>query len=90
MFVTYPDLAGIGLTTGENMYGNTTEEKEDWAFETYAMGVLDAAEEMPDRKFTFIHRQHRPEPWILLRNLNPWLIIKTLNFFSVLNMQKHM
>ena len=25
---------------------------------TYALGVLDAAEEMPERKFTFIHRQH--------------------------------
>lgn len=58
MFVTYPDLAGIGLTTGENMHGSNFEEKEDWAFETYAKGVLDAAEEMPDRQFTFIHRQH--------------------------------
>jgi len=58
MFVTYPDLAGIGLTTGENMYGSGFEEKETWAFETYAQGMLDAAAEMPDRKFTFIHRQH--------------------------------
>ncbi|MDA3824117.1 MAG: hypothetical protein PF450_16095, partial [Bacteroidales bacterium] len=59
MFVTYPDLGGIGLTTGENMYGHSTEEKEDWAFDTYAQGVLDAAAEMPDRKITFIHRQHQ-------------------------------
>lgn len=58
MFVTYPDLGGIGLTTGENMYGHSFEEKEDWAYETYAQGMLDAAAEMPDRKFTFIHRQH--------------------------------
>ena len=58
MFVTYPDLAGIGLTTGENMIGAGFEEREDWAYETYAQGVLDAAAEMPDRKFTFIHRQH--------------------------------
>jgi hypothetical protein len=58
MFVSYPHLGGIGLTTGENMYGNTTQQKEDWAFETYARGMLDAASEMPDRKFTFIHRQH--------------------------------
>jgi len=58
MFVTYPDLAGIGLTTGENMKGSGFEEKETWAFETYAQGMLDAAAEMPDRKFTFIHRQH--------------------------------
>jgi len=58
MFLTYPDLAGIGLTTGENMPGSGFEEKESWAFETYAQGMLDAAAEMPERKFTFIHRQH--------------------------------
>ncbi len=58
MFVAYPDLAGVGLTTGENMHGSGFEEKETWAFETYAQGMLDAAAEMPDRKFTFIHRQH--------------------------------
>jgi len=58
MFVAYPDLAGIGLTTGENMHGSDFTKKEDWAFETYAQGVLEAAAEMPDRKFTFIHRQH--------------------------------
>lgn len=58
MFVTYPDLAGIGLTTGENMKEASFQEKEDWAYETYAQGVLDAAEEMPDRKFVFVHRQH--------------------------------
>jgi len=59
MFISYPDLAGIGLTTGENMHGSGFEEKETWAFETYAQGMLDAAAEMPDRKFTFIHRQHQ-------------------------------
>lgn len=59
MFVTYPDLAGIGLTTGENMHGADFLEKEDWAYETYARGVLDAAEEMPNRKFKLIHRQHQ-------------------------------
>jgi hypothetical protein len=59
MFITYPDLAGIGLTTGENMHNADFGEKEDWAFNTYAQGVLDAAEEMPHRKFTFIHRQHQ-------------------------------
>ena len=59
MFVSYPELAGIGLTTGENMHDAGFEEKETWAFETYAQGMLDAAAEMPDRKFTFIHRQHQ-------------------------------
>ena len=59
LFVTYPDLAGIGLTTGENMKGASTYQREDWAYETYAKGVLDAAKEMPERKFTFIHRHHQ-------------------------------
>jgi hypothetical protein len=59
MFVTYPDLAGIGLTTGENMKGANPSEREDWAYDTYAKGILDAAREMPDRQFTFIHRQHQ-------------------------------
>lgn len=58
LFVTYPDLAGVGLTTGENMLGADFRQREDWAFETYAQGVLDAAKEMPDRQFRFIHRQH--------------------------------
>jgi len=58
MFLTYPDLKGIGLTTGENMYGASFQQKEDWAFETYARGILDAAEEQPGRKMTLIHRQH--------------------------------
>ncbi|MEZ5039389.1 MAG: carbohydrate-binding family 6 protein [Saprospiraceae bacterium] len=71
MFVTYPDLAGIGLTTGENMGDAGFEEKEDWAFETYAQGVLDAAEEMPDRHFTFIHRQHQAGALAIAEKFKP-------------------
>jgi hypothetical protein len=59
MFLTYPDLAGIGLTTGENMRGANFKQKEDWAFKTYAQGVLDAAKTQPRRKFVLIHRQHQ-------------------------------
>lgn len=59
LFVTYPDLAGIGLTTGENMKGANHTEREEWAYDTYALGVLDAANEMPERQFKFIHRQHQ-------------------------------
>ncbi len=59
MFLTYPDLAGIGLTTGENMHGASTRQKEDWAFDTYGRGVLDAAKKLPGRKITLIHRQHQ-------------------------------
>jgi len=58
MFLTYPDLAGIGLTTGENMQESTQDEKEDWAFDTYAEGLLKVARDQPERKFKFLHRQH--------------------------------
>jgi len=65
LILTYPDLAGIGLTTGENMvYGArnakmTDEAKEEWVVETYAAGTLDALKEQPKRKLRFIHRQHQ-------------------------------
>ena len=59
MFLTYPDLAGIGLTTGENMHGAGFREKEEWAFNTYARGTMDAAAHLPRRKITFLHRQHQ-------------------------------
>ena len=59
LFATYPDLAGIGLTTGENMPAATFEEKEDWAWDAYGQAVLDLARAQPERRFTFIHRQHQ-------------------------------
>lgn len=31
MVLTYPDLAGIGLASGENMYDYTATQKEEWA-----------------------------------------------------------
>ncbi|MCX6138908.1 MAG: hypothetical protein NTV54_15630, partial [Ignavibacteriales bacterium] len=60
IFLTYPDLAGIGVTTGENMGKGSEgfETKEDWVYDTYGQGVLDVVKETPDRRFVFIHRQH--------------------------------
>lgn len=57
LFITYPNLEGIGVTVGENMR-DENKLKEDWIFDTYARGLMDAAEELPDRKFAFLHRQH--------------------------------
>lgn len=59
LFLTYPDLKGIGLTTGENMEGANFVEKEDWMWETYGLGVLDVFNSQPDRQITFLHRQHQ-------------------------------
>ena len=80
MFVTYPDLQGIGLTTGENMHGSSSKEKEDWAFETYALGVLDAADEMPERKFTFIHRQHPTGAMAIAEQFKPVVDHQNIEF----------
>jgi hypothetical protein len=80
MFLTYPDLAGIGLTTGENMPGVKFTEKEQWAFDTYAKGILDAADEMPDRKFTFIHRQHQADPAAIEEMFQPLINHENIEF----------
>ncbi len=60
LFLTYPDLAGIGVTTGENMGKGKEgfEAKEDWIFDTYGQGLIDVSKIQPDRKITFVHRQH--------------------------------
>ncbi|MEX0324318.1 MAG: carbohydrate-binding family 6 protein [Puniceicoccaceae bacterium] len=67
LILTYPDLAGIGITTGENMHRHgienqenrlNPEEREDWMVKTYVAGTLDALEVNPERKIRFIHRQH--------------------------------
>ncbi len=90
MFVTYPDLAGIGLTTGENMPESGFEEKEEWAFETYALGVLDAAQEMPDRKFAFIHRQHMTGALDIAERFKPLIDHPNIEFlFSFKYAQAH-
>lgn len=80
MFVTYPDLAGIGLTTGENMPKAGFKEKENWAFDAYAQGVLDAAKEMPTRKFVFIHRQHQTGARDIAEKFKPLIDNKNIEF----------
>lgn len=56
MFETYPLLAGIGVTAGENMRGLSPDEKEEWLWKTYGLGVMDAKKKFPDREIRFIHR----------------------------------
>jgi len=90
MFLTYPDLAGIGLTTGENMYQYSTQQKEDWAFDTYGQGVLDVVKEQPDRKITFIHRQHQTGALEIARKFAPLVDHPNVNFiFSFKYAQAH-
>ncbi len=92
MFNTYPDLAGIGLTTGENMPGSSFEAKEDWAFAAYGQGVLEAARRSPDpdRQFTFIHRQHQTKARDIAAKFQPLIDAPNINFlFSFKYAQAH-
>jgi len=56
LFETYPLLAGIGVTAGEHMHGLTPDEKEQWLWQTYGLGVMDAKKAFPGRSIRFIHR----------------------------------
>ncbi len=80
LFITYPDLKGIGLTTGENMPGADFEAKENWAFETYGRGVLDVVKEQPERKVTFIHRQHETGALDIAEKFAPLVDNSNINF----------
>jgi len=80
LFLTYPDLAGIGLTTGENIPGATFQEKEDWAFQTYGRGVLDVIKVQPDRKIVFIHRQHEAKATEIANTFAPLIENENIEF----------
>ena len=70
LFDTYPLLAGIGITSGENM-GNLDEGgKEQWMWESYGLGVSDAIANArnpaspfyrPARSIRLIHRAHQAD-----------------------------
>jgi hypothetical protein len=56
---TYPLLAGIGITAGENMPKEMeSKAKEAWLWDTYGEGVRDALKDDPKREFGLIHRFH--------------------------------
>ena len=58
--LTYPLLAGIGITAGEHMPVNSGEfDKEKWLWKAYGEGVRDAMQKQPGRPFRLIHRQHQ-------------------------------
>jgi hypothetical protein len=55
--LTYPNVKGIGVTAGEHMRDQLGEfNREQWIWETYGVGMLDAQKENPNRKIDFIHR----------------------------------
>ena len=59
MVLTYPLLAGMGVTAGENMTNPRDDKsKEEWLWQAYGEGVRDALKQQPGRKFRMIHRYH--------------------------------
>lgn len=60
MVLTYPYLAGIGITAGENMAGNKGRyPNEEWLWKTYGLGISDALIKQPGRSIRLIHRFHQ-------------------------------
>lgn len=80
LFETYPDLKGIGLTTGENMHKVSLEDKEDWAFDTYGRGALEFANAHPEREIRFLHRQHMASPKAILDRFQPLVDCPNIDF----------
>ncbi|MGC6431914.1 MAG: hypothetical protein ACON5F_12790 [Jejuia sp.] len=54
--LTYPYVSGIGVTAGERMRDLTFNEREEWLWDTYVMGINDAKKQQPNREIRFIHR----------------------------------
>jgi len=68
--LTYPLLAGFGITAGENMQdlkGEFTNEK--WLWKTYGAGIRDVKKLQPQRSIRLIHRFHQTN---LKAILNEW------------------
>ncbi len=99
LFRTYPLLAGIGLTAGENMgdasayYSGGTDSfdaKENWLLATYGQGVLDAARAEPQRQFRLIHRQHESRAQDIAATFKPVIAQPNVDFvFSFKYAQAH-
>ena len=55
--LTYPTIKGLGVTAGEYMPPTWDGyNREQWLWETYGLGILDAKNEQPNREVPFIHR----------------------------------
>jgi hypothetical protein len=58
--LTYPLLAGMGITAGERFENRKDEfSKEKWLWKTYGEGIRDALKLQPGRGFRLIHRFHQ-------------------------------
>jgi hypothetical protein len=63
LVLTYPRLAGLGITAGENLRAlPSPHSKEEWLWSTYGEGVRDALKKVPGREVRMIHRYHETKP----------------------------
>ena len=64
---TYPTLAGIGVTAGENLCVEWIEDQDmHWVRDTYGRAVEDVLADDPDRDLTLICRTHQTTLPLLL------------------------
>ena len=55
--LTYPTVKGIGVTAGEHMLDEAgAYTREQWIWEAYGKGMMDALQANPEREIKFIHR----------------------------------
>jgi hypothetical protein len=65
---TYPLLAGMGITAGEQMKTDGgPAAKEQWLWDAYGEGIRDALGPDPTRPFRLIHRFHMTDQGEILR-----------------------
>jgi len=79
-FETYPDLTGLGITVGERMGSLTKKEKEEWSWDSYGKGIMEYAQENPDRDIVFVHRQHQGDLTDILDYFKPLTELSNVRF----------
>jgi hypothetical protein len=86
--LTYPLLAGMGITAGEDMEERRDEfGKEPWLWKTYGEGIRDALKLQPGREFRLIHRYHQTALPPILEAWKPYPSVFELSFkYSVAHM----
>ena len=61
LLVTYPELDGFGITSGDGMDGSR-EENTDWTWNAMGKAVYDYLRDNPSRQFNLIHRGVKTNP----------------------------
>lgn len=76
---TYPDLDGFGITQGEHMSGNKTDEAA-FLSKTFGAGMADYARRHPERKLRFIHRWHMANFTEMKKNFAELMALPNVTF----------